>query len=111
MKGNGRATKPEPGSAGVEQATAMNEGMRVLSHLIAGTGVYGALGWVGDHFLHTAFLLPLGIVLGAGLGIYTSIKRFGLGFTPAATEANHRTTAAPVSTDPTTTRPAKEDAR
>jgi ATP synthase protein I len=53
----------------------MNQGMRVLSHLIAGVALYGALGWVGDHLLHTHFLLPVGILLGAGLGIYTTIKR------------------------------------
>ena len=55
----------------------MTQGMRVLSHLIAGVALYGALGWVGDHFLHTSFLLPIGIVLGAALGIYTMIKRLG----------------------------------
>ena len=54
---------------------AMNQGMRVLSYLIAGVALYGGLGWVGDHFSNTSFLLPLGIVLGAGLGIYTTIKR------------------------------------
>ena len=44
----------------------MDQGMRVLSYLISGVLLYGALGWVGDHFLHTSFLLPIGIVLGAG---------------------------------------------
>lgn len=55
--------------------TAMDQGMRVLSYLISGILFYGSLGWVGDHFLHTAFLLPVGIVVGAGLGIYLTIKR------------------------------------
>ncbi|MBB3327450.1 AtpZ/AtpI family protein [Microlunatus antarcticus] len=54
---------------------AMDQGMRVLSYLISGVLFYGALGWVGDHFLHTKFLLPIGILLGAGLGIYLTIKR------------------------------------
>jgi F0F1-type ATP synthase assembly protein I len=54
---------------------AMDQGMRVLSYLISGVLLYGALGWVGDHFLHTSFLLPIGILLGAGLGIYLTIKR------------------------------------
>jgi F0F1-type ATP synthase assembly protein I len=56
-------------------STAMDQGMRVLSYLISGVLFYGALGWVGDHFLRTSFLLPIGIVLGAGLGIYLTIKR------------------------------------
>lgn len=54
---------------------AMDQGMRVLSYLISGVLFYGALGWVGDHFLRTNFLLPVGILLGAGLGIYLTIKR------------------------------------
>ena len=54
---------------------AMDQGMRVLSYLISGVLFYGALGWVGDHFLGTSFLLPVGILLGAGLGIYLTIKR------------------------------------
>ena len=54
---------------------AMDQGMRVLSYLISGVIFYGSLGWVGDHFLGTSFLLPIGIVVGAGLGIYLTIKR------------------------------------
>jgi F0F1-type ATP synthase assembly protein I len=56
----------------------MNLGMQVLSYLISGVLLYGAIGWVGDHFLGTRFLLPLGIVLGAGLAIYMIIKRVGV---------------------------------
>ncbi len=61
------------GSAG---AQGMNQGLQVLSYLVAGIGAYGFLGWLADHFLGTGFLLPLGIVLGAALGIYVVIKRF-----------------------------------
>jgi ATP synthase protein I len=64
----------DPGRSAPD-GTAMDQGMRVLSYLISGVIFYGALGWVGDHFLHTSFLLPIGIVLGAGLGIYLTIKR------------------------------------
>jgi F0F1-type ATP synthase assembly protein I len=62
---------------GSDESGGMNEGMRVLSYLISGVAVYGALGWLGDHLLGTAFLLPIGIVAGAGLGIYVIIRRFG----------------------------------
>lgn len=53
----------------------MNQGMQVLSYLISGIALYGLLGWAGDHLLGTAFLLPVGIVLGAGLGIFVVIRR------------------------------------
>lgn len=53
----------------------MNQGMQVLSYLISGIALYGLLGWAGDHLLGTAFLLPVGIVLGAGLGVYLVVRR------------------------------------
>ncbi len=59
------------------EMAGMDQGMRVLSYLIAGVLVYGVLGWVGDHYLGTAFLLPIGIVLGAAGGCYAIIKRYG----------------------------------
>ena len=58
-------------------AVGMNEGMRVLSYLIAGVALYGGLGWVADHLLGTGFWMPLGIVLGAAFAVYTIIRRFG----------------------------------
>lgn len=65
--------RDETGSAA--QSDGMNQGMRVLSSLVAGVLFYGGLGWLGDHFLGTGFLLPVGIVLGAAFGAYASIKR------------------------------------
>ncbi len=59
-----------------ETAAGVNQGMRVLSYLISGVLVYGALGWLGDHLLGTTFLLPIGIVFGAGLAVYVIIRLF-----------------------------------
>ena len=36
----------------------------------------GFLGWLADRWLGTSFLVVIGILLGAGLGIYLTIKRF-----------------------------------
>ena len=58
-------------------AIGMNEGMRVLSYLIAGVGLYGGLGWLADRLLGTGFGLPVGIVLGAAIAAYVIIRRFG----------------------------------
>lgn len=58
-------------------AVGMNEGLRVLSYLIAGVALYGALGWLADRLLGTGFWLPVGIVLGAASAAYTIIRRFG----------------------------------
>ena len=59
------------------ELAGMDQGMRVLSYLIAGVLVYGGLGWVADHYLGTSFLLPIGIVLGAAGGCYVIIRRYG----------------------------------
>lgn len=60
-----------------EASAGMDQGLRVLSYLISGVLLYGGLGWVGDHFLGTGFLLPIGIVAGAAFGVYVIIRRFG----------------------------------
>jgi ATP synthase protein I len=59
------------------EAEGLDQGITVLTYLIGGVAFYGLLGWLGDHFLHTHFLLPIGIIAGAGLAVYTIIKRFG----------------------------------
>ena len=59
------------------QTEGMDQASRALSYLISGVLLWGGLGWLGDHFLHTKFLIPIGIVIGAGLGCYLIIVRFG----------------------------------
>ena len=53
------------------------EGYRVLSYLLAGPIFYGGLGWRGDHYLLTTFLLPVGIVVGTALSVILIIRRYG----------------------------------
>jgi ATP synthase protein I len=77
MKQHGDPTQDQPRSQWGESSVGLNHGMRVLSYLIGGVVLYGLLGWVGDRYLHTSFLLPVGIVGGAGLAIYVIIRRFG----------------------------------
>ena len=77
MNGHGDAGRDEPRLQRSAKSAGMDIGMRVLSYLIAGVAFYGFLGWVGDRFLGTGFLLPIGIVAGAALGCYVIIRRFG----------------------------------
>ena len=77
MNGHGEPVQDQPRSHRGEKIDGMNLGMRVLSYLIAGVAFYGFLGWLGDRLLGTAFLVPVGIVLGAALGCYVIIRRFG----------------------------------
>lgn len=55
------------------------DGMVALSYLLSGIILYGGLGWVGDHYLNTSWLLPVGLVLGLITSIYLIIKRYGSG--------------------------------
>lgn len=51
--------------------------MVVLSYVLAGIVLYGGLGWLGDRYFDTSWLLPLGLILGMALSIYMVIKRYG----------------------------------
>jgi ATP synthase protein I len=47
-----------------------------FGYLVTGVGVYGFLGWLADRWLGTSFLVVIGILIGAGLGLYMTIARF-----------------------------------
>jgi len=61
---------------------AADDGWGILSYLITGIFLWGGLGWLGDTLLGTAFLLPVGLLSGAALALYTIYLRYGQ--TPAA---------------------------
>ena len=77
MKEQPKAAFDQPRSQGGEESSGMDLGLRVLSYLISGVLIYGLLGWLGDHYLGTKFLLPIGIVAGAAFGAYVIIRRYG----------------------------------
>ncbi|MGV8847172.1 hypothetical protein [Tessaracoccus sp.] len=51
--------------------------MVALSYILAGLILYGGLGWLGDHYLHTEWLLPVGLISGLAASTYLIIKRYG----------------------------------
>jgi F0F1-type ATP synthase assembly protein I len=77
MKEQPKTAYDQPKSRGGEESAGMDLGLRVLSYLISGVLIYGLLGWLGDHYFGTRFLLPIGIVGGAAFGAYVIIRRFG----------------------------------
>ncbi|WP_122818188.1 AtpZ/AtpI family protein [Nocardioides pantholopis] len=50
---------------------------QAVSMMLAGVLFYGVLGWLADRWLGTDFLVAIGILVGAGLGVYSVVKRFG----------------------------------
>lgn len=43
---------------------------------MSGVAVYGFFGWLADRWLDTTFLVAVGILIGAGLGIFMTFARF-----------------------------------
>lgn len=70
-------TTPSASKAGSQGPTGREDGMVAISYIIAGLGFYGLLGWLGDHFLGTSWLLPIGLIVGLVASIYLIYKRYG----------------------------------
>lgn len=49
---------------------------RAFGYIVAGVAVYGLIGWALDRWLGTNFLVAIGILAGAGLGLYMTYARF-----------------------------------
>ena len=47
-----------------------------FGYVVAGVAFYGLLGWLADRWLGTSFLVAVGILLGAALGLYMTAARF-----------------------------------
>ncbi len=62
-----------------------------FSYLVAGVAFYGMVGWLADQWLGTSFLVAVGILVGAGLGIFMTWSRFA---GPEKTDAHAPTTNA-----------------
>ncbi len=67
------STEPRPSDG--EQPSA--DPWQAFSYLVSGVLLYGALGLLADHWLGTRYLVAVGILAGAGLGLYMVLKRFG----------------------------------
>ena len=50
--------------------------------IVSGVALYGFLGWLGDRLLGTEFLVAVGILFGAVLGLYATFRRFAASLPP-----------------------------
>lgn len=66
---------PEPEVEGMAKQTDV--GYAVLGYLMAGPLGFGVLGFLLDRLLDTRFLLPVGVLVGMGLSMYTVWLRYG----------------------------------
>jgi ATP synthase protein I len=47
-----------------------------FGYMAAGVAFYGAIGWGLSIWLHAGYWIPIGILVGAGLGVYMVIARY-----------------------------------
>jgi ATP synthase protein I len=64
-------------SGRAEEPSGQQDPWRAFSYLVTGVLVYGLIGWGLDHWLGTTFLVGIGIVFGAVLGLYLTWRAFG----------------------------------
>jgi ATP synthase protein I len=58
------------------QDTSQGDPWHAFGYLVSGVLVYGLLGWLVDRWLGTSFVVVIGILLGAALGLYLTFARF-----------------------------------
>ena len=54
----------------------MGDPSQAFGYVVAGVAVYGLIGWLLDRWLGTPFLVLVGILVGAALGLYMTYARF-----------------------------------
>lgn len=74
--------QPPPRDPGTSDGPPFADPWRSFSYIVSGVLLYGLLGWLADRWLGTTFLVAIGILVGAGLGIYMTFARYNK--TPAS---------------------------
>lgn len=60
----------------VPHTQSQGDAWHAFGALAAGVFVYGMIGWALDRWWDTSFLVVVGILVGAGLGIFMTWRRF-----------------------------------
>lgn len=76
-----------------------------FGYIVSGVAVYGLAGWGLGHWLGASWLIPVGVLVGAVLGIYMVVARFRVGMAAldalAASNPEEPTPATPTDRPPT----------
>jgi ATP synthase protein I len=64
-----------PPPAGADESPR-GDPWNVVGYIVSGVAFYGLAGWALDRWLGTTFIVAIGILIGAGLGIYMTYARF-----------------------------------
>jgi ATP synthase protein I len=63
-------------SAGPQGESPKGDPWHAFGYIVSGVVLYGFLGWWVDRWLGTEFVVAIGVVVGACLGIYLTFSRF-----------------------------------
>jgi F0F1-type ATP synthase assembly protein I len=67
---------PQKPTSAPGQDSPRGDPWHAFGYLVSGVALYGFLGWLADRWLQTSFLVAVGILVGAGLGLYMTFSRF-----------------------------------
>ena len=71
-----------------EQGGGQSTAYAALGYILSGLLFYGGLGWLASAYFQQPVLIGIGLIVGAGLGVYMIVKRFGaLDAAPKATSS------------------------
>ncbi len=77
MTGNVRPamSQQNPPSA-PKPSSPQGDPWHAFGYVVSGVVMYGLIGWLVDRWLGTSFIVAVGILIGAGLGIFMTFARF-----------------------------------
>jgi ATP synthase protein I len=67
---------PQNPTSAPDHESPKGDPWHAFGYLVSGVGMYGFLGWLADRWLQTSFLVVVGILVGAGFGLYMTFARF-----------------------------------
>ena len=69
-------SQQHPASASSDDDSPKGDPWHAFGYIVSGVAVYGAIGWLADGWLGTSYLVAIGILVGAGFGLYMTWARF-----------------------------------
>lgn len=90
MTGNVRPAMSQQSSPSPQEDSPKGDPWHAFGYVVSGVGLYGLFGWLADRWLGTTFLVAIGILFGATLGIYMTFARFNKEQAPGTSEKETR---------------------
>jgi F0F1-type ATP synthase assembly protein I len=92
-------SQQNPASAPSDDGSPKGDPWHAFGYIVAGVAVYGTIGWLADGWFGTSYLVAIGILLGAGFGLYMTWARFNKPL-PGETRENSSTPPGTTSSTP-----------